>query len=368
MSHHRHAARITAGLLATLLVLFTLPGLGGSHTPQVVAARASTPHLTADAFTLTYDPFYLGFDPFYLGFDPFYLGFDPFYLGFDQAAFAPAAVNQWALTTIQAAAAQQMSTGQGITVAVLDTGVDTSHRLLAAHIAPGGYDYVNQTTVISDVMGGLASGHGTFVAGLIAQVAPNARILPYRVIDTNGQADANNVAAAIIAAVNAGASVINMSMDISVTVPVLQSAVQYAHDHGVAMVAAAGNQSSALPHYPAAYSGVTGVAGTTATDTLASFSNYGSWVTVSAPSTGLLSTYPGGGYAAGSGTSFAAPLVAGEIALLCAAHTNTSCADNAQKVTDGSVSITAVNPGYADMLGAGRINALLSLQNAAKDH
>src|SRR5262249_43337979 len=112
--------------------------------------------------------------------EKFYLGADKFYIAADGSTFPITAENQWALSTVEATAALSISQGAGITVAVVDTGVDTTHPNLAGRIAQGGYDYISQTATISDVAGGEATGHGTFIAGLIAQLAPQASILPFR--------------------------------------------------------------------------------------------------------------------------------------------------------------------------------------------
>ena len=286
----------------------------------------------------------------------FYLAFDRFYLGFDGGVPASAS-GQWALRTIEAPTAQKISLGQGITVAVLDTGVDPTHPALASHVAVGGYDYISGTDTISDVAGGPASGHGTFVAGLIAQVAPQATILPFRVLDTNGLGTVGDVASAIETATDDGARVINLSMGMAVSSRTLHAAISYAQSHGVVVVASAGNQGSAIPQYPAAYDSVIAVAGTDQQDQRASFSNYGDHIVVSAPAVDLYSAYPGG-YAYGSGTSFAAPLVSGELALLDAVPGGMDSSRASDLVKEGSINIDALNPLYTGLLGAGRIDAL----------
>ncbi len=292
--------------------------------------------------------------------DEAYLTFHESYLTFHGTGFPSAAQDQWALSTIEAPAAQQISTGSGVTVAVLDTGVDTTHPVLASRIALGGYDYISHTTTISDVVGGPASGHGTFVAGLIAQVAPGAALLPFRVLDSSGVGTVGDVADAIETAANDGARIINMSMGMDIPSDTLHAAILYAQQRGAIIVASAGNLNTTVEQFPAAWDGVVAVAGTDQYDRRASFSNYGSWISVSAPSVDLYSTYPGG-YADGSGTSFAAPLVSGELALVGAAQPAPSADTLAGAVADSSVPIDALNPAYAGLLGAGRIDALLAL-------
>jgi thermitase len=245
-------------------------------------------------------------------------------------------------------------------VAELDTGVDPTHPVLSSHLAMGGYDYISHTATISDVAGGPASGHGTFVAGLIAQVAPAARILPFRVLDSNGLGTVANVADAIETAVNDGVRVINMSMGTPIPSATLHHAILYAQQHDVVVVASAGNQDTSTPQYPAGWSGVVAVAGTDQNDQRASFSNFGPWISVSAPAVNLYSTYPNG-FAYGSGTSFAAPLVSGEAALLRSAQPTLTSTNVDDAIAQGSVDINDLNPACEDMLGAGRIDALSAL-------
>jgi subtilisin family serine protease len=126
------------------------------------------------------------------------------------------------------------------------------------------------------------------------------------------------------------------------------------------VVASAGNQGARTQQYPAAWSGVVAVAGTDAQDRRATFSNYGSWISVSAPAVDLYSTYPGG-FAYGSGTSFAAPLVAGEVALFCAARPTLGCDEAPGVIAQSSVSIDPLNADYTGLLGAGRVNMLNAL-------
>jgi subtilisin family serine protease len=297
--------------------------------------------------------------------EKFYLAADKFYLGADGSTFPITAQNQWALSTVEATAALSISQGAGITVAVIDTGVDPTHPALAGHIAQGGYDYISQTATISDVAGGGATGHGTFIAGLIAQLAPQALILPFRVLDPNGYGTVANVAQAIETATNEGARVINLSMGTQSPSPTLLQAILYAQMHNVLVVASGGNDASTVPQYPAGWAGwgtVMSVAGTDQHDKLAAFSNYGPWITVSAPAVDLVSTYPGG-YADGSGTSFAAPLAAAEAALVLAAHPSLNAQTASAKIAQYSVDVSDNNPGFDGLMGEGRIDAGYALQS-----
>ena len=268
----------------------------------------------------------------------------PWSTGGDAGAY----VAQWAGTMIHLSQAFQVTRGAGVTVAVLDTGVDFSHPTLAGHLLPG-YDFVDMDNNPSEVgVAGvdLGFGHGTHVTGLVAIAAPDAKILPIRVLDSNGVGNVWVLAEALHYAVDPdgnpathdGADVINLSLSTpihsSLLTEVLKSvicadALAEAGDscfqtngHGAVVVAAAGNSSSSTPEYPAGDSlrGEIAVGASTQSDALASFSNFGSWVTVAAPGDHILSTIPGGGFATWSGTSMAAPLVAGEAALVLAAN------------------------------------------------
>jgi subtilisin family serine protease len=163
-----------------------------------------------------------------------------------------------------------------------------------------------------------AFGHGTMTTGLVHLVAPNAKILPLKAFSSNGTGYLSNIIAALYYAVQHQANVVNMSFDVSAPSAGLSQAVSYANNAGVVLVAAAGNQNTSSPVYPAAFtSSVVGIASTTDWDTRSSFSNYGTtdaWI--AAPGEYVISTFPGGTYASASGTSFSSPLVAGTASLL----------------------------------------------------
>ncbi len=164
-------------------------------------------------------------------------------------------------------------------------------------------------------------GHGTMVAGLVRLAAPGAAIMPLRVFNGSGSAHLFDIIRAIYYAVDHGAGVINMSFSMPEHSTELQRAIQYARAHGVVCVASAGNQGERTQVYPAAFSASVGVAATTLDDQLSEFSNYGSaLVDLAAPGSGIVSTYPGGLFGAGWGTSFSAPLVAGAAALIHHQH------------------------------------------------
>jgi subtilisin family serine protease len=231
---------------------------------------------------------------------------------------------EWGLPLIGAPAAWNTSTGTGgPTIAVIDTGVDGTHPDLGGRVLPG-IDLVNNDSDPSD-----DNDHGTHVAGIIAATGNNGiggagvcwgcRILPVKALDASGSGAYSTIASAITWASDHGARIINMSLGGYATSTTLGSAVSYAQERGIIVVAAAGNDGSTSRFYPAAYPGVVGVGASTATGALISFSNRGTdWVDVAAGACSM-STSPGGGYQYMCGTSMATPFVSGSLGLLLAA-------------------------------------------------
>jgi subtilisin family serine protease len=241
---------------------------------------------------------------------------------------------QPAAAALRLPAAHALSRGSGVVVAVLDTGADASHPALAGRLLPG-WNYVADTPQTSDVASGLDSngnghvdeawGHGTFVSGTIAMVAPAAKILPERVLDSDGNGNVYLVAQAILDATDAHAQVINLSLGTAdgSSSRLLADAVAYALAHGALVVAAAGNDRSRRPHYPAADRDVIGVTALAADGRgLADFADFGRWVDVAALGDRVVGPLPGGRYAWWSGTSVATPFVAGQAALVRATLRN----------------------------------------------
>jgi subtilisin family serine protease len=202
---------------------------------------------------------------------------------------------------------------------VLDTGASDVPALNGRLLS--GWNYVADDADTSDVAtsaGAAGVGHGTFVSGIVALVAPQAKILPYKVLDSNGYGTVYGAAQAIIDATAAGAQVINLSFGTD-TQPsnLLQQAIQQAQKAGVVVVAAAGNNDSSQQVYPASWAQTLSVAAlNTADNALAPFSDYGGWVDVAAPGDGIVGPMPDGSYALWAGTSMAAPFVSGQAALI----------------------------------------------------
>jgi serine protease len=200
--------------------------------------------------------------------------------------------------------------GSGVRVAVLDTGVAYANRGpfrrspdFTSHEFVGGYDFVRHNHYAND-----RNGHGTFVAATIAEATNNgygltglaygARIMPVRVLDTQGEGEASTIAEGVLFAVHHGAQVINLSLEFSpgVTasdIPELIGAIHYARRHGVLVVAAAGNEGHAAIAYPARAPDVIAVGATTEHGCLAAYSNDGSGLTLVAPGGGADANLPG---------------------------------------------------------------------------
>jgi subtilisin family serine protease len=274
-------------------------------------------------------------------------------------------VDQPAASAIHLAASHRGgTTGAGV-VAIIDTGVDPHHPLLAGSLVPG-YDFVHdiageasewtdldgsmvnildgsmvsildQQSVISlngstvaildqDASGQLnptqlqaAFGHGTMVAGLVHLVAPTAKIMPLKAFKADGSSNVFDIVRAIHYAMDNGARVINMSFSATAASPEIAHAINVATSRGVICVASAGNLGQEVLAYPGALRNVLGIGSTTSANlpTRSAFSNYGdALVSLGAPGEGVITTYPGGGYAGVWGTSFSTPLTAGAAALL----------------------------------------------------
>ena len=181
--------------------------------------------------------------------------------------------------------------------------------------------------------------------------------MPLRVFDDNGEADIFTITKAIRYAVKNRVNVLNMSFGISTNSRTVREAVAAAIEANIVVTGSAGNANTSTPQYPASYSSVISVAATDVNDKKGSFSNYGSSISVSAPGVNVISAYPGGYYAIVSGTSFAAPIVAGEAALVRSRQASGA----ADAIVRGVVNIDTQNPQYVGKLGNGRIDAVSGL-------
>lgn len=259
----------------------------------------------------------------------------------------------WAADMIKAPTAWQNGhTGQGIVVAVIDTGVDYNHQDLknniwtnSKEIAGNGIDD-DGNGYIDDIQGWNFdnnnnnvldnNGHGTHVSGTIAAenngigvtgIAYNSKIMAIKALDKNGSGSYSNISKGIYYAVDNGANIINLSLGANTPNATVKSAIEYASSKGVIVVMAAGNNSDSLPSYPARYAYNTGIAvgAVDQNNNLAQFSNRsGSQdiTYVTAPGVDIESTVPNNKYASYSGTSMATPHIAGVVALMLSANKN----------------------------------------------
>src|SRR5689334_3782250 len=283
-------------------------------------------------------------------------------------------------------------TGAGITVAVIDTGVDPSHPALQSSLVSG-FNFISNAadpSELADLTPEMAAalaqsstsildgqnlvqmnsstmailsqsstsildgppgefGHGTMTAGLVHLVAPGAGIMALKAFGGDGSSDLFNIVRAIYCAADHGATVISMSFEINQSSPALQNAIQYALGKNVVVVAASGNDGAQIMVFPAAYNSVIGVGSTSNSDAKSSFTNFGTnAVFIAAPGEGVITTYPGGNYAAGWGTSFSTPLIAGEAALILQARPTYKPGDVGNAISR-AVSVQQMGHGRADL-------------------
>ena len=267
-------------------------------------------------------------------------------------------LEQWHLPSISAPQAWDVTTGSAqVTIAVIDTGVDYNHSDLAGKCVAG-YNFVARNSNPMD-----DHGHGTHVAGIAAAASNNSvgvagvdwgvRIMPLKVLDSQGSGYDSDLAAAIHYAADRGVKVINMSLGSSEDSYTLNEAVNYAYNKGVTMVSAAGNESSSVS-YPAACDHVIAVGALDSNNNLTNFSNRGPALDLTAPGVSILSTFPGG-YQKMSGTSMASPVVAGCASLVLGEHPE-YIPSQVESVLENSATDLG-SPGFDTSFGYGKVNA-----------
>lgn len=273
--------------------------------------------------------------------------------------------SEWDLPTIGAPTAWNTSIGAGVTVAILDSGVDATHPDLQGQLVPGWNFYDNNSNT-ADVYG-----HGTKVAGVVGAIGNNgvgvtgvawgARVMPIRVTDTSGIGTLSAFANGLTYAADHGARVANLSFPVQSSSST-QTAAQYFMNKGGIVFNSAGNYATLDSTPPS--SALVSVSGTSNTDTIASWSSYGPYVDLSAPGISIWTTTVGGGYAAVSGTSFSSPLSAGVAALMISV--NPSLAPSQIVSLLESTAVDLGTAGYDYYYGYGRINAGAAVVAAAQ--
>jgi thermitase len=271
----------------------------------------------------------------------------------------------WHIGKIGAPAAWDLSRGTGVTIAIIDTGVEASHPDLAASLVAGWNTHDNNANTAP------VNGHGTWVAGTagatmnngigVAAVAGSARLMPLRATDASGVGYWSSIATAITYAADHGARVANASFEKLLNSSAVMSAAQYMKSRGGLVVVAAGNSGvdEALP--PNA--NVIAVSATDANDQFASWSSWGGYVALSAPGSPIYTTGLGGTYVQGQGTSFSSPIVAGTIALMMAANPQLANTQIEQLLYSTAVDLGAA--GRDSHFGHGRVNAAAAVAAAA---
>jgi len=274
---------------------------------------------------------------------------------------------QWFLHKIKAQQAWDLTLGNSaIKVAVVDDAVQTTHPDLV-NVCIAGRDVSDNDNNPNPP--NATFDHGTHVAGIIgaqtnngvgiASIGFGISIIPVKA--TNEAEFVTDGYEGVTWAINNGADVINMSWGSSEGSQTGQNIMNAGNAAGVVLVAAAGNDNVSSTFFPAGFNFVISVASTSSSDAKSSFSNYGSWIDISAPGSAIRSTVPGNGYDLKSGTSMASPLVAGLCGLMLSANPNYTPAQILTCLQESSDNINAQNSNYIGQLGGGRINAEASI-------
>jgi thermitase len=270
----------------------------------------------------------------------------------------------WHLYQIGAPSAWDITTGTGVTIAILDSGVAAGHPDLAPRLVPG-WNFYDSNSNTSDVYG-----HGTRVAGAAAAVMNNgegvvgvaggALIMPIRVTDLSGNGYISMMAQGITWAADRGARVANLSFQAG-GYTTIQNAAQYMKNKGGLVITAAGNYGQEETFTPSDTTVV--VSATDGSDARTSWSSYGSFVDIAAPGAGIWTTDAGGGYAPASGTSFSSPITAGVVALMIGA--NPALGANTLQSILFSTAADLGDAGWDKLYGHGRVDAARAVQEAA---
>ena len=284
--------------------------------------------------------------------------------------------DQYALDLMDVTEAWTLTTGSmDVIIAIIDTGIDTDHEEFQGRILQNSYNARTKTTSdtsLSHVEDD--NGHGTMVAGIIgankdnskgiAGIVQQSKLLvikannvddPFTEDDESEEFLESTIAEAIHYARTNGADIINLSLGTKSTNTVTQNAIQQAIEEGIIIIGASGNDGATNKYYPASYPGVISVGSIDETLTISDFSNYNDAVDLTAPGSAIVSTGLNNGYMSGSGTSFAAPQVAGVVALMKSYYPSLSRDEIINQLT--STAMDRGTSGYDHYYGFGVINA-----------
>ncbi len=278
---------------------------------------------------------------------------------------------QWNLPLIFTEEGWQLTKGkENVIIAIIDTGVDLNHPEFVGKLVKG----MNMVEPSSPPMDD--DGHGTHVAGIIAANTNNRegiagitwynKIMPIKVLDQSGAGTLFDVAEGIFWAVEHGAKVINLSLGNYAESNYLHDAIKYAYDQDVVIISAAGNDNIGELGYPASYPEVIGVAAIDPLQRKAEFSNYGTYVDVTAPGVNIASTYPDNEYASLSGTSMASPHVAALAGLIRSMNPALTNKEVMQIIKETATDLG--EPGKDPYYGYGEINIAKAVEQSIKQH
>lgn len=285
----------------------------------------------------------------------------------------PRSTEQTGLGIIGMAKAWDLTLGNpNIKIAVVDTGVDLNHPDLRDKLVPGFDALSNGQNPPQD-----ENGHGTHAAGIaaaatdnregVAGTAPRCKIMPVKALDATGNGDGFSVGLGIVWAADNGADVINLSLGGPHKFEAVERAIKYALSKNIPVIVAMGNEGTNELRYPASQPGVIAVGAVDFSRNLTTFSNYGQWMSVVAPGQQILSTMPVNSvfmtqeegymnnYDVMDGTSMAAPIVSGVVALMKSRHPNLNPAQIKQRLQGTAIDLGA--PGFDERYGHGMIDA-----------
>jgi hypothetical protein len=281
---------------------------------------------------------------------------------FDGGDGPKAYVGQTGVGQVDFCSAAQVSSGAGVQVAILDTGISARHPFIAARLLPG-RSYVDNVPGTDDAPTGTdsgrnglvdeAAGHGTMIAGIVLRFAPSVALLPVKVLDSDGNGTLWGACEGVRYAAANGAAVLNLSFGFARNSGALTQAINDVYTSGAVVVTSAGNGNQAAPQFPGGNPNAITIAALNPDNTKASFSNYGAAIDVDAPGVEIYSAFWDGRFAAWSGTSFAAPFIAAEAALIRSRAPAASPDQVKQRILATSHSVNAWNPLYVNQLGKG---------------